>query len=831
MRAFSQIARTPAAAPQAATPAPVKPAIHVVPRVQRLAISHPADSSEREADQIADTIMRMPSPGESLLQRKCSCSEEETLQRKALTSVESGLIQRVVGTPEQCRRDSEVGSEEDEQECDGSNCRKKRARTGSATSSSQLASSVLDTTSSRVSLFSQLPSPSSGSSYTAASSSDRPLSMAETLVASARSSSASSSFASLSFSTGSGSSFSTRSTTRTPAKKRGRDSDEEQEALLQMKSIDGSAHQVNGSVAARVSSLPGGAPLPASERAFFEPRFGVNLESVRLHTGGPASELARSVHARAFTVRDQIVFGSGEYRPSMSEGRRLLAHELTHTMQQGAVGDSGGTIEPMIQRLCHATNRKSGSPEQIQIQQYLGRNATVENEYYVRNPAGNCYYPDVVDTQSLSVWEIKPWTDAAAAAAAIANYVPAAQTECLGGGGWHAGTAGELNALFAAVLPAEFITAGGAGPWQLPGIDPNEFIEVDCPVAGTIVFRSVPLEGLPGDVLGQIGIGGGTGALGSGSNRRRRAVAQLPPADVARVIRLFSPTAGGANSVRARMAAINIATLRGGVSAAGVLIGAGTPFAAAADVQNALPAAVGGGAPPNAAAALGGAVAGATAEQKAAIVADALWGGGVGLAALVAAAGLGVPAQRQLYADVLLTLPRRNLATAITAMIAGGGFAALGLGAGLPAAGAAAGAPAAGTLGGALPTISPDDASSRMPTNLLRNQAVADRATVVATANAGAAPPSATVTGGLAAAAVQFLNYVRSGPEIGRLADLVISDIGGAALPAYGGAALGGAFGAVAAAAGGAIGGAAGGAAAVAARNRIIDMWQFALHT
>ncbi|MEA2563868.1 MAG: hypothetical protein QOH06_5372 [Acidobacteriota bacterium] len=73
----------------------------------------------------------------------------------------------------------------------------------------------------------------------------------------------------------------------------------------------------------------GGRPLPASERTFFEPRFGRDLSNVRLHSGPAASDLARSVQARAFTLGNSIVLGAGE------TGRELLAHELTHVAQQG----------------------------------------------------------------------------------------------------------------------------------------------------------------------------------------------------------------------------------------------------------------------------------------------------------------------------------------------------------------------------------------------------------------------------------------------------------------------------------------------------------------
>jgi len=62
---------------------------------------------------------------------------------------------------------------------------------------------------------------------------------------------------------------------------------------------------------------------------------------VRIHTGAAASEAAHAVHARAFTVGRDIVFGSGEYQPHSPRGRRLLAHELTHVVQQGGEPTSG----------------------------------------------------------------------------------------------------------------------------------------------------------------------------------------------------------------------------------------------------------------------------------------------------------------------------------------------------------------------------------------------------------------------------------------------------------------------------------------------------------
>lgn len=78
----------------------------------------------------------------------------------------------------------------------------------------------------------------------------------------------------------------------------------------------------------------GGKPLSTNERTYFEPRFGTSFANVRLHTDSKAALLSRSINARAFTTGNNIYFGSGEYSPNTIQGKRLMAHELTHTIQQ-----------------------------------------------------------------------------------------------------------------------------------------------------------------------------------------------------------------------------------------------------------------------------------------------------------------------------------------------------------------------------------------------------------------------------------------------------------------------------------------------------------------
>jgi hypothetical protein len=81
-----------------------------------------------------------------------------------------------------------------------------------------------------------------------------------------------------------------------------------------------------------------GQPLDPATRAFMEPRFGHDFSQVRVHTDPQAAESARTVNALAYTMERDVVFGAGQYAPGRFEGQRLLAHELTHVVQQGRAG-------------------------------------------------------------------------------------------------------------------------------------------------------------------------------------------------------------------------------------------------------------------------------------------------------------------------------------------------------------------------------------------------------------------------------------------------------------------------------------------------------------
>lgn len=91
-----------------------------------------------------------------------------------------------------------------------------------------------------------------------------------------------------------------------------------------------------------------GQPLDSGARREMEARFGHDLSAVRLHTGDEAAQSARAVGANAYTSGPDIVFGEGQYQPGSPSGRRLLAHELTHVIQQGSGPVAGTRVDPQL---------------------------------------------------------------------------------------------------------------------------------------------------------------------------------------------------------------------------------------------------------------------------------------------------------------------------------------------------------------------------------------------------------------------------------------------------------------------------------------------------
>jgi hypothetical protein len=111
----------------------------------------------------------------------------------------------------------------------------------------------------------------------------------------------------------------------------------DEDRLLQRKAGGGAAPASGVNAVSAMPRLGGGQTMPKASRQFFEPRFGgADFGGVRLHTGPQAAALAAGVNAKAFTLGRDIVFAEGQYRPGSADGDRLLAHELTHVLQQAA---------------------------------------------------------------------------------------------------------------------------------------------------------------------------------------------------------------------------------------------------------------------------------------------------------------------------------------------------------------------------------------------------------------------------------------------------------------------------------------------------------------
>ncbi len=111
----------------------------------------------------------------------------------------------------------------------------------------------------------------------------------------------------------------------------------------------------------------GGQALSSDVRGFMEPRLGADLGDVRVHADESAASLSNHLSARAFTYRNHVFFARDQYQPGTAEGRHLLAHELTHTIQQGATVQRAEQRPPDVQRAPEPTPvTTSGSPPAVQ---------------------------------------------------------------------------------------------------------------------------------------------------------------------------------------------------------------------------------------------------------------------------------------------------------------------------------------------------------------------------------------------------------------------------------------------------------------------------------
>ncbi len=131
----------------------------------------------------------------------------------------------------------------------------------------------------------------------------------------------------------------------------------QQDDELQMKRIStiqrdggGAGFAVDGKFEKEMKGSGRGKPLPPDLQAEFGSKMGADMSSVRVHTDNKAAGLSRQIQAKAFTHKNNIYLGEGQYKPNTIQGKRLLAHEATHTIQQGAVRAKGSGVTSGVQR-------------------------------------------------------------------------------------------------------------------------------------------------------------------------------------------------------------------------------------------------------------------------------------------------------------------------------------------------------------------------------------------------------------------------------------------------------------------------------------------------
>ncbi|MHA4806466.1 eCIS core domain-containing protein [Flavitalea flava] len=179
------------------------------------------------------------------------------------------------------------------------------------------------------------------------------------------------------------------------------------------------------------STRGGGSPIPETTRSFMESRFGTDFSGVHIHQDEKAGQLSREINARAFTIGNDIYFNTGMYSPESTAGKHLLAHELTHVLQQGGGGVEG--VQPkLIQRDEAVTDYHKGgftlNPIETKAHKddsgvnvsgenywYLKLNSTYQFETITLTQVPKSMNPDAWSAILSRGWENRPPTLATAA--------------------------------------------------------------------------------------------------------------------------------------------------------------------------------------------------------------------------------------------------------------------------------------------------------------------------------------------------------------------------------------------------------------------------------
>jgi hypothetical protein len=146
-----------------------------------------------------------------------------------------------------------------------------------------------------------------------------------------------------------------------------------------------------------------GRSLDSPTRASAQRRFGFDFSHVRIHTDDRAAESARAVHARAYTVGQHIAFGANEFSPSSDRGRRLLFHELTHTLQQRhfSLADGGRALRVGPVDDVYEAEAQEASSSQVNVPGAKAASERVMDARLQRQPPGGSIDVDVEQTPEV----------------------------------------------------------------------------------------------------------------------------------------------------------------------------------------------------------------------------------------------------------------------------------------------------------------------------------------------------------------------------------------------------------------------------------------------
>ncbi|MBB4804823.1 hypothetical protein HNP38_000095 [Chryseobacterium defluvii] len=152
-----------------------------------------------------------------------------------------------------------------------------------------------------------------------------------------------------------------------------------------------------------------GSSMDTGTKSFMESRFGTDFSHVKIHTGSEAVQMSRELSAQAFTVGNDIYFNEGKYSPGSDHGKHLLAHELTHTIQQN------GTIGRKIQRAFNpgrcCNESVTGNDEWALVSTSNASDPTVWQRLPVGNCVGNFYDTDCEGmTCGGGFYTVQGWT-------------------------------------------------------------------------------------------------------------------------------------------------------------------------------------------------------------------------------------------------------------------------------------------------------------------------------------------------------------------------------------------------------------------------------------